>query len=57
MSYSKIGQDILENYKLQNETINDMYLRVANAYAEGEDHKQRIYNYLIKKKCMFATPF
>jgi ribonucleoside-diphosphate reductase alpha chain len=47
---------LYDRYLLSNETPNDLFERVANAYADDNNHKERIIDYM--KKCWFmpATP-
>jgi ribonucleoside-diphosphate reductase alpha chain len=51
------GRTTLEDrYLLPGESYQDMFARVATAYADGADHAQRIYDYISKLWFMPATP-
>jgi ribonucleoside-diphosphate reductase alpha chain len=51
------GKTTLEDrYLLQGESYQDMFARVATAYADDADHAQRIYDYISKLWFMPATP-
>ena len=51
------GQKTLEDrYLLQGETCQDMFARVATAYADDIAHAQRLYDYISKLWFMPATP-
>ncbi|AKM11734.1 ribonucleoside-diphosphate reductase subunit alpha [Croceicoccus naphthovorans] len=51
------GKDTLEDrYLLPNETYQDLFARVADAYADDQDHAQRLYDYISKLWFMPATP-
>jgi ribonucleoside-diphosphate reductase alpha chain len=51
------GKTTLEDrYLLPGESYQDMFARVATAYADDADHAQRIYDYISKLWFMPATP-
>jgi ribonucleoside-diphosphate reductase alpha chain len=51
------GKDTLKDrYLLPGETYQDLFVRVASAYADDEAHAQRIYDYISKLWFMPATP-
>jgi ribonucleoside-diphosphate reductase alpha chain len=51
------GKTTLErSYLLPGESYQDMFARVATAYADDADHAQRIYDYISKLWFMPATP-
>jgi ribonucleoside-diphosphate reductase alpha chain len=51
------GRTTLEDrYLLAGESYQDMFARVATAYADDADHAQRIYDYISKLWFMPATP-
>ena len=51
------GRTTLEDrYLLPGESYQDMFARVATAYADDADHAQRIYDYISKLWFMPATP-
>src|SRR5665213_1064752 len=51
------GKTTLEDrYLLQGESYQDMFARVATAYADDADHAQRIYDYISNLWFMPATP-
>jgi ribonucleoside-diphosphate reductase alpha chain len=51
------GKTTLEDrYLLQGESYQDMFARVATAYADDADHAQRIYDYISRLWFMPATP-
>ncbi|WP_091736793.1 ribonucleoside-diphosphate reductase subunit alpha [Phenylobacterium immobile] len=51
------GKTTLEDrYLLAGESYQDMFARVATAYADDADHAQRIYDYMSKLWFMPATP-
>src|SRR6195952_4504771 len=51
------GKTTLEDrYVLPGESYQDMFARVATAYADDADHAQRIYDYMSKLWFMPATP-
>ena len=45
-----------DRYLLEGESYQDMFARVANAYADDHEHAQRIYDYVSKLWFMPATP-
>lgn len=45
-----------DRYLLPNEDYQDMFVRVALAYAENDQHAQRLYDYMSKLWFMPATP-
>jgi len=45
-----------DRYLLPGETIQDLFARVANAYADDTAHAQRLYDYMSKLWFMPATP-
>jgi ribonucleoside-diphosphate reductase alpha chain len=51
------GKDTLQDrYLLPGETYQDLFVRVASAYADDEAHAQRLYDYISKLWFMPATP-
>ncbi|MDO8377733.1 ribonucleoside-diphosphate reductase subunit alpha [Phenylobacterium sp.] len=51
------GKTTLEDrYLLQGESYQDMFARVATAYADDADHAQRVYDYISNLWFMPATP-
>ncbi|MEO6152868.1 MAG: ribonucleoside-diphosphate reductase subunit alpha [Croceibacterium sp.] len=51
------GKDTLnDRYLLPGETYQDLFARVADAYADDQDHAQRLYDYISKLWFMPATP-
>src|ERR1700755_2371397 len=51
------GKTTLEDrYLLAGESYQDMFARVATAYADDADHAQRIYDYISKLWLMPSTP-
>ena len=51
------GKDTLsDRYLLPGETFQDLFVRVASAYADDAGHAQRIYDYISKLWFMPATP-
>src|SRR3989344_4648602 len=51
------GKQTLEDrYLLAGESYQDMFARVASAYADDQDHAQRLYDYISKLWFMPATP-
>ena len=51
------GKTTLEDrYLLQGESYQDMFARVATAYADDADHAQRVYDHMSKLWFMPATP-
>ena len=54
---TEFGKDTLrDRYLLPGETNQDLFARVASAYADNADHAQRIYDYISKLWFMPATP-
>ncbi len=51
------GKDTLQDrYLLPGETFQDLFVRVASAYADDAPHAQRLYDYISKLWFMPATP-
>ncbi|MBA4041516.1 MAG: ribonucleotide-diphosphate reductase subunit alpha, partial [Sphingobium sp.] len=51
------GKETLrDRYLLPGETFQDLFVRVASAYADDAAHAQRIYDYISKLWFMPATP-
>lgn len=51
------GKETLsDRYLLPGEDYQDLFIRVANAYADDEAHAQRLYNYMSQLWFMPATP-
>ncbi|MGN6124294.1 MAG: ribonucleoside-diphosphate reductase subunit alpha [Sphingomonas oligoaromativorans] len=51
------GKDTLnDRYLLPGETYQDLFVRVASAYADDQAHAQRLYDYISKLWFMPATP-
>ena len=51
------GKDTLnDRYLLPGESYQDLFARVASAYADDQDHAQRVYDYISKLWFMPATP-
>ncbi len=54
---TEFGKDTLDDrYLLPGETYQDLFARVADAYADDSDHAQRLYDYISKLWFMPATP-
>lgn len=54
---TKFGTSLLEDrYLLKGEAPQDMFKRVANAYADNKEHAQRLYGYMSSLWFMPATP-
>jgi len=54
---TEFGKDTLrDRYLLPGETYQDLFARVASAYADDEAHAQRIYDYISRLWFMPATP-
>ena len=54
---TEFGKDTLrDRYLLPGETYQDLFARVASAYADNQDHAQRVYDYISKLWFMPATP-
>ena len=51
------GKETLDDrYLLPNEAYQDLFARVADAYADDQDHAQRLYDYISRLWFMPATP-
>src|SRR5688500_10502407 len=51
------GKETLnDRYLLPGETYQDLFVRVASAYADDAEHAQRLYDYISKLWFMPATP-
>ena len=54
---TEFGKDTLKDrYLLPGENYQDLFARVASAYADDQDHAQRLYDYISKLWFMPATP-
>ena len=54
---TEFGKDTLDDrYLLPGETYQDLFARVADAYADDQAHAQRLYDYVSKLWFMPATP-
>src|SRR6476469_1432262 len=54
---TEFGKDTLrDRYLLPGEGYQDLFARVAAAYADDADHAQRVYDYISKLRFMPATP-
>ncbi|GGC37269.1 ribonucleoside-diphosphate reductase [Novosphingobium marinum] len=54
---TEFGKETLtDRYLLPNETYQDLFARVADAYADDEEHAQRLYDYISRLWFMPATP-
>jgi ribonucleoside-diphosphate reductase alpha chain len=54
---TEFGKDTLrDRYLLPGESYQDLFARVASAYADNQDHAQRVYDYISKLWLMPATP-
>ena len=54
---TEFGKDTLnDRYLLPGENYQDLFARVAAAYADDADHAQRVYDYISKLWFMPATP-
>ncbi|MGB5078821.1 MAG: ribonucleotide reductase N-terminal alpha domain-containing protein, partial [Sphingorhabdus sp.] len=54
---TEFGKDTLQDrYLLPGENYQDLFARVAAAYADDQDHAQRLYDYISKLWFMPATP-
>lgn len=54
---TEFGKETLtDRYLLPNESYQDLFARVADAYADDQDHAQRLYNYISNLWFMPATP-
>ena len=49
-------ETLTDRYLLPNETYQDLFARVADAYADDQDHAQRLYDYISNLWFMPATP-
>ncbi|WP_435416737.1 ribonucleoside-diphosphate reductase subunit alpha [Parerythrobacter aurantius] len=49
-------ETLIDRYLLPGENFQDLFARVADAYADDEDHAQRLYDYVSKLWFMPATP-
>src|SRR4029453_7646540 len=54
---TEFGKETLKDrYLLPGETYQDLFARVASAYADDAEHAQRVYDYISKLWFMPATP-
>ncbi len=54
---TEFGKETLQDrYLLPGENYQDLFARVADAYADDQDHAQRLYDYISKLWFMPATP-
>jgi ribonucleoside-diphosphate reductase alpha chain len=54
---TEFGKETLKDrYLLPGESYQDLFARVASAYADDQDHAQRLYDYISKLWFMPATP-
>ncbi|MES2158021.1 MAG: ribonucleotide reductase N-terminal alpha domain-containing protein, partial [Pseudomonadota bacterium] len=54
---TEFGKDTLnDRYLLPGESYQDLFARVAAAYADDQDHAQRVYDYISRLWFMPATP-
>ena len=54
---TEFGKDTLrDRYLLPGESYQDLFARVAAAYADDEEHAQRVYDYISRLWFMPATP-
>ena len=54
---TEFGKTTLEDrYLLPGESYQDMFVRVSKAYADDQDHAQRLYDYMSKLWFMPSTP-
>ncbi len=54
---TEFGKDTLDDrYLLPGETYQDLFARVADAYADDQDHAQRLYDYISRLWFLPATP-
>ncbi len=54
---TEFGKETLKDrYLLPGESYQDLFARVASAYADDQDHAQRVYDYISKLWFMPATP-
>jgi len=49
-------ETLIDRYLLPNESFQDLFARVADAYADDGDHAQRLYDYISRLWFMPATP-
>lgn len=49
-------ETLIDRYLLPGESFQDLFARVADAYADDADHAQRLYDYISKLWFMPATP-
>lgn len=49
-------ETLVDRYLLPGEKFQDLFARVADAYADDQDHAQRLYDYISKLWFMPATP-
>nr|WP_298931434.1 ribonucleoside-diphosphate reductase subunit alpha [uncultured Erythrobacter sp.] len=49
-------ETLIDRYLLPNETFQDLFARVADAYADDQEHAQRLYDYISNLWFMPATP-
>ncbi|SIO13791.1 ribonucleoside-diphosphate reductase alpha chain [Parasphingorhabdus marina DSM 22363] len=49
-------ETLVDRYLLPGESFQDLFARVADAYADDQDHAQRLYDYISKLWFMPATP-
>jgi ribonucleoside-diphosphate reductase alpha chain len=53
---TEFGKETLKDrYLLPGETYQDLFARVASAYADDERHAQRVYVYISRLGCLAAT--
>ena len=54
---TEFGKETLnDRYLLPGETYQDLFARVADAYADDQEHAQRLYDYISRLWFMPATP-
>ncbi len=54
---TEFGKDtLIDRYLLPGENFQDLFARVADAYADDQDHAQRLYDYISRLWFMPATP-
>ncbi|MGB3754710.1 MAG: ribonucleoside-diphosphate reductase subunit alpha [Parerythrobacter sp.] len=49
-------ETLIDRYLLPDESFQDLFARVADAYADDQDHAQRLYDYISRLWFMPATP-
>ena len=54
--YRSRGSNTVDRYLLAGESYQDMFARVATAYADDAEHAQRVYDYISKLWFMPSTP-